>query len=129
MNWLFTWFTRLFGSVCILIALGHIAIGPDIIPGGVSVNATMDSEDRFYASLFLGFGGAVIWTSFNFSDRGNLFLALMGIFFLGGLARIVSIISVGWPTPLFIFLGALELLIPPVCWWLLKTTTKNDTFN
>jgi hypothetical protein len=43
--------------------LGPIVFRPAIIPGAIPVNATMDSEDRFYATLFLGFGAAVMWCS------------------------------------------------------------------
>lgn len=50
----------LFGAICCLIACAHIALGPRAIIGSIPANATMDGEDRFYASLFLGFGVALI---------------------------------------------------------------------
>ncbi|QJB69924.1 DUF4345 domain-containing protein [Parasphingorhabdus halotolerans] len=115
------YFSRLFGFVCVIVALSHIVLGPDVIPGGVPVNATMDSEDRFYASLFLGFGLAIIWCSFDLENRSGVYLALMAVFFFGGIARIISVVQVGWPFPLFIFLGALELIIPPICWYWLRS--------
>ena len=108
------YFVLAFGAVCCVIAAAHILTGPAAIPGSVPVNATMDSEDRFYATLFLGFGAGMIWCSRNLAARGKLFDALMLVFFLGGLARIISAIAVGLPSPLFQFLGALELIIPPV---------------
>lgn len=74
----------------------------------------MDSEDRFYATLFLGFGAGMIWCSGDLAARGKVFEALMAVFFLGGIARIFSAIAAGLPSPLFQFLGALELIIPPV---------------
>ena len=77
----------------------------------------MDSEDRFYASLFLGFGAAMVWTSRDLAMRRGLFFALLATFFVGGLARIISWLSVGPPSTLFIVLGALELLLPPILWW------------
>ena len=110
-------FTALFGIVCVLISMLHITLGPASIPGSVPVNATMDSEDRFYATLFTGFGLALVWSSFDLAARQRVFLALMMTFFLGGLARIVSVISVGWPNALFTFLGSLELMMPPLLWW------------
>lgn len=111
--------TALFGAVCMLIALAHIAIGPAAIPGSVPVNATMDSEDRFYATLFLGFGAALIWCSRGLAARRDLFGTLLLVFFLGGVARIISAIAVGPPVPLFIVLGAVELILPPLLWvWL-----------
>ncbi len=108
------WF---FGAICIAIALVHIGFGPRSIPGSVPVNATMDSEDRFYATLFLGFGSAMIFCSRDLAGRENLFAGLLLTFFFGGVARIVSAVSVGLPNALFTFLGALELLLPPLLWW------------
>ena len=112
----------LFGFVCCIIALAHIALGPLAIPGSVPVNATMDSEDRFYATLFLGFGVALIWCSRDLPSRGTLFGALLLTFFLGGISRIVSAVSVGWPSVLFVFLAFLELTLPPLFWWWHRST-------
>ena len=117
---LLRWFLILFGSVCTGIALLHIALGPASIPGSVPVNAIMDSEDRFYATLFLGFGLAHVWSAQDLARRSGLVLAMQAGFFAGGLARIVSVLAVGLPSPLFIFLGSLELLIPPLVWWALR---------
>jgi hypothetical protein len=54
-------FLALFGGVAIAIALLHIVFGPAAIPGSVPVNATMDSEDRFYATLFGAYGVTLLW--------------------------------------------------------------------
>ena len=104
------------GAICIVIAASHIAIGQRVIPGGLFVNPTMDSEDRFYATLFLGWGAAMIYCARDLAARKGLFHALLAIFFLGGVARIVSALAVGLPSPLFVFLGALELILPPLLW-------------
>ncbi len=45
-------FLVLFGVTDIGIALLHVVLVPSFIPGAIPVNATMDSEDRFYAVLF-----------------------------------------------------------------------------
>lgn len=111
------WFLVLFGMVCAGIALAHIVLGPGSIPGAISVNPTMDSEDRFYATLFLGFGIAHVWAARDLARRAGVVMALQAVFFAGGLARLVSLALVGPPIPLFLFLGALELLIPPAVWW------------
>jgi Domain of unknown function (DUF4345) len=112
-------FTALFGLVCTGIALTHLAIGPLSIPGSIPVNATMDSEDRFYATLFLGFGLAAVWSSRDLRSRNGLFVTLMAVFFVGGLARIVSFIMAGPPNDFFEVMTVLELVIPPASWlWL-----------
>lgn len=107
----------LFGVVCTAIALAHVAFGPQVIVGSIPVNATMDSEDRFYATLFLGFGLALIWCSRDLTQRSRLFAALLIVFFAGGMARLISVAAVGWPHDLFVVLGALELSLPPLLWW------------
>jgi hypothetical protein len=111
------------GAICVIIALAHIAVGPHAIPGGVFVNTTMDSEDRFYATLFLGWGAAMIYSSRDLQARSGLLGALLLTFFLGGIARIISALFVGLPNALFIFLGSLELALPPLLWWWHRATT------
>ncbi len=118
------WFVAVFGMVCVGIALTHIFVGPSAIPGSVPVNATMDSEDRFYASLFLGFGIAHVWCARDLANRSNLLLALQAAFFVGGIARLISWAQVGPPIAMFIALGACELAIPPLLWlWLRRAYT------
>ena len=103
-----------FGAVCVAIALTHILLGPSSIPGSVPVNATMDSEDRFYATLFLGFGATLLWCVRGVERKRGIIGALMVIFFLGGVARIISIFAVGLPGLLFVFLTVVELVLPMV---------------
>ena len=68
----FRFFIALFGAVCCLIALAHIIIGPTSIPSGGPVTATTDSEERFYAALFLGFGVALVWCSRDVRARSEV---------------------------------------------------------
>jgi hypothetical protein len=103
-----------FGVVAIFISFLHIALGPKCIPGSVPVNATMDSEDRFYATLFLAYGFALLWCVKGIERKGAYVNLLAMIFFVGGLARIISILAVGLPNRFFIAMTILELLLPLV---------------
>lgn len=114
------------GIVAVIIALLHIALGPASIPGAVPVNATMDSEDRFYAAIFAGFGVALLWCARSIEQRGKVIRFLIAVFFLGGCARIVSMIAVGPPNALFLALTAVELLLPPVVWLLLNRVERQQ---
>lgn len=125
MRALLSGFLCLFGAICAAIALIHIVAGPGSIPGGVVTNVVMDSEDRFYASLFLGFGLAIIWCARDIGSREKPLAALLTVFFVGGIARIISLLAVGSPGPLFLALGALELLLPPFIWWWLVQTRSD----
>lgn len=113
------WFVVLFGAVCAGIGMTHIVYGPSSIPGSVPVNATMDSEDRFYATLFVGFGLTLIWCAMDLGARRGAFVWLLIVFFASGLSRIVSMTQVGLPHPLFVFLTVVELAMPVGLWlWL-----------
>jgi hypothetical protein len=112
------------GIATVLIALLHIVFGSASIPGSVPVNATMDSEDRFYAAIFLGFGAAILWCAQSIEQRGKVIRFLIAIFFLGGWARVISMIFVGAPNQLFQALMAVELLLPPVVWFLLNRVER-----
>jgi hypothetical protein len=102
----------LFGVTAILIAALHIVLGPSAIPGAVPVNATMDSEDRFYATLFAAYGVAMLWCIKDIEQKSQVVYFLALTFLAGGLARLVSIAAVGLPNTFFITMTVLELLIP-----------------
>ena len=113
-------FVALFGAACVAIALTHIFVGPSSIPGSIPVNPTMDSEDRFYATLFLGFGAVHLWCARDLAARTGPLVAMQAVFFLGGVARLISWAQVGPPIPMFIWLGAIELLLPLLLWLALR---------
>ena len=115
------------GAAAILISIIHIVFGPSAIPGSVRVNATMDSEDRFYAAIFLGFGIALLWCARAIERRVAFIRFLVSIFFLGGLARIISVLRVGPPNLFFQAMTALELLLPVVIWPLLAGMSARES--
>lgn len=100
------------GVAAVLIALLHLLLGPASIPGSIPVNATMDSEDRFYATIFLGFGLALLWCVGEIEKKSRCVYFLSAIFFAGGIARLVSVLRVGWPHPFFVAMTGLELCLP-----------------
>jgi Domain of unknown function (DUF4345) len=105
-------FLGLFGMTAIFIASLHIVLGPSAIPGSIPVNATMDSEDRFYATLFAAYGVAVLWCIKDIEHKSMVVYFLALTFFVGGVARLVSMVAVGLPNTFFIAMTVLELLIP-----------------
>ena len=105
-------FLGLFGGIAIIIASLHVVLGPYAIPGSVPVNATMDSEDRFYATLFAAYGAALLWCIEDVERRSRRVYFLAATFFVGGLARVVSMLAVGPPNTFFIAMTILELVIP-----------------
>lgn len=105
-------FLGAFAITDIFIATLHIILGPPAIPGSIPVNATMDSEDRFYATLFMAYGVALLWCIKDIERKSTVVYFLAITFFIGGLARLVSMAAVGLPSRFFIAMTVLELLIP-----------------
>lgn len=116
-----------FGVAVIGISLAHIALGPGVIPGSIPVNATMDSEDRFYAVFFLAYGAAVLWCLRDWRSKRREIRLLMAVFFIGGLARLVSIAVVGLPHPFFVAMAIIELVLPPLVIWLSAWAARHRT--
>jgi hypothetical protein len=83
------------GIAAITIASVHVIFGPSLaIPGSVPVNTTMDSEDRFYATLFAAYGAALLWCVKGVERKSRAVHFLAITFFAGGLARLVSMATV-----------------------------------
>lgn len=101
----------LFGATAIFISLLHIALGPAAIPGSIPVNATMDSEDRFYATLFLAYGAVMLWCVKTVERKAKVVCLP---FFIGGVARVVSMLAVGLSHSFFMAMTVLELVLPVI---------------
>lgn len=101
-----------FGVVCAGIGLAHLLFGSATIIGGGAVNATIDSDLRFYALLFTAFGLAFVWCAADLRARGTVVDALGVVFFVGGLARLLSWAVTGQPNWFYVLMTPVELIIP-----------------
>lgn len=118
-------FLGFFGITALFIASLHVVFGSSAIPGSVPVNATMDSEDRFYATLFAAYGVALLWCTRDIERKRTVVYFLALTFFVGGLARLVSIAAVGLPNTFFIAMTVLELIIPFIVVFMQSRITKD----
>ncbi|MGH6696953.1 DUF4345 domain-containing protein [Sphingopyxis sp.] len=114
------------GASCAVIALFQIALGLSAIPGAGHASATVDSEHRFYAIFFLGFGIALIWCARSLAARLTQARFLLALFFAGGLARLVSIVQVGPPSDFFLVLTGIELTLPVLMIALMGSAYRTD---
>jgi hypothetical protein len=73
---------------------------------------TMDSELRFYAALWGAYGVVCLTVARDLANRASLVPWLAGVFFLGGVGRLLSLVTIGTPHPFFIFLMWVELVLP-----------------
>nr|WP_315488706.1 DUF4345 domain-containing protein [uncultured Rhodoferax sp.] len=77
-------------------------------------DATLDSNMRFLAGVWLGLGLASLWLVPRITEETVLFRVLWLMIFLGGIGRVVSMASVGLPLTPFIAFTALEILGAPL---------------
>lgn len=109
-----------FGLICAAIGLVHIGFGSASIIGGGRVNATIDSDLRFYALLFTAYGLVFVWCARDISERAGIANILGAIFFAGGLARLLAWAVSGAPNWFYIAMVPVELVIPLVNYALIR---------
>jgi len=100
------------GVACALIGVVHLVGGIHTVPGEGAAWATVDNRERYYGAIFFGYGLAWIWVVRQRPIPSVLVNWLAGIFLLGALGRIISIIEFGWPHWFQTVLLAIEIVLP-----------------
>ncbi|WP_327151139.1 DUF4345 domain-containing protein [Nocardia sp. NBC_01329] len=114
------WLCWVMGIVCVLIGIAHIVLGPAAVPDTGALTATDDNQNRFFGAIFAGYGLAWVWAVRQSPIRGDAIRWLAAIMFVGGLSRFISVAVHGWPHGFVIVLTVLELVLPPVYFWLVR---------
>ena len=109
---------------CLIPVVLHVSLGVSgdgLIGIGVpdAIDASLDSQNRFYGATFLIYA-ALLWTcSRDLRQHAAMLRLLLAIFFFGGLARGLSALHYGLPSVEVMALWAVELIAPPIIWvWL-----------
>ena len=103
-----------FGAIAIVSGLSGVILGPALIPGGAPVSTSVDSQYRFAFVFWLAAGVALLWSLFPLRERKSVTQVTLALAFIGGLARLASVIAIGWPHPVFATTLALELVVVPL---------------
>ena len=130
---LLTLVLKCFAPVFVLVALLHLVFGLNAevllgaaVPVQILAEPTLNSQNRFYGVAFALYGVVLYLCAQDLRRYEAFFKAAVWVFFLGGVARLVSWATHGAPAPLVIVLAASELLIPPLLLiWYAKV--KNET--
>ncbi|MEU1722603.1 DUF4345 domain-containing protein [Actinomadura sp. ATCC 39365] len=109
---------QLMGWACVLIGLLHVALGNAAIPGAASAGPTIDSWGRFMGAAFVGYGLAWLWAARQRPIPARVVRWLAAVFLLGGVGRLLSLAVSGWPHGFQVVLAVIELVLPPVFFWL-----------
>jgi hypothetical protein len=112
----------------------HLALGLQAdallgvrLPAEILADPGLDSQNRFYGVAFILYGVLLFLCSTNIPKYATVLRCVLGVFFAGGVARLVSIAVHGVPPPLVIVLLVSELLLPPIlAWWLSRAAPREN---
>ncbi|MEV4432786.1 DUF4345 domain-containing protein [Streptomyces sp. NPDC049585] len=106
------------GVACTAIGAVHLVTGVGSVPGEGLAGATVDSRERFYGAIFMGYGLAWIHVARQSPIPARAVRWLAGLLLLGGGGRLLSLLSHGSPHWFQVVLTGTELLLPPLFLWL-----------
>jgi hypothetical protein len=106
--------TIVLASMSLLFGVNSPVYHDVIIPA----NTVLDSNLRFFGGLGLGIGLTLLWITPGIEKQTNLFRALWICAFLGGIGRIISMFTIGFPPIQMIIFTLIEVpLVPILIYW------------
>jgi hypothetical protein len=116
------WLALIMGVACVLIGVYHVVLGIPSVPGEGTADTlagkTVDSRERFYNGIFAGYGLLWLWVARRRPIPATVVRMLSAAMFLGGIGRVVSVVQYGWPHWFQVPLAVIEVVVPPVLFWL-----------
>lgn len=105
--------------VTVITGLNVLLGGASAIPGALgTTEATVDNELRFFAVFWVAYGVFSSWVAKNIQTEFRFVPFIALAFFVGGLGRLISILSVGYPASILIPAMILEFVIPLIIYGL-----------
>lgn len=88
-----------------------------IMPEGTAVTPYADNVYRYLAGILLGAGLIALWVAITIRKQGDLVYVMGAAVFISGLGRVISMITVGIPTEVRLYVYVtLELSLPILIW-------------
>lgn len=100
--------------VPILAGAAGVIRGPGLMGPHGTISADLDAHFRYLSGLLLGIGLAYLLAVPGIEQRRQRFLLLGSIVFLGGIGRLLAIVSAGSASPTTLFALAMELVVTPL---------------
>jgi hypothetical protein len=123
---------RILQTAIAVFALIPIIAGADGIVRGLGMvtptirDIALDSHFRYLSGLLLGIGLAFWGMVPSIERKSGPFVALTFVVFVGGMARLMSLIFVGKPDLPMLFGLVMELLVTPLlCLWQLRIARRS----
>lgn len=104
--------TILIGLVPLLLGVTGILYGAAEHTGGEAVSTALDSQYRYLAGVYIAVGLMILWSAGDIRGRANFLRFAMLAWFIGGLGRAVSWMTVGEPASWQVSGMVVELVVP-----------------
>ncbi len=91
-----------------------VVAGTTLAPGDGDQGTFFDSEYRFTSTVWLAAGLALWWSIREPARRAAVTRTVLAVIVVGGLSRVVSVVAVGWPYPVFTAAMVIELVVIPL---------------
>jgi hypothetical protein len=105
------------GTTLIALGVTRILFGMATVPGGGSVNPTLDNEIRTAGPLLISFGIAYIWAARRSPIPFALLRLLAMTMALLAVTRVISMIETGLPHWVFTVFTVIELIAAVFTYW------------
>jgi hypothetical protein len=90
-----------------------MVIGPRLVGSAIVGSADLDSHFRYLSGLLLAIGLGYMSTIPRIEAQGGRFRLLTGIVVIGGVGRLLSLLSIGLPSPTMMVALVMELVVTP----------------
>jgi hypothetical protein len=95
------------------------------ITAAMASQPSFDSQNRFYGVTFSMLGFALLIGSTDVQRYRPIILAALGVLFAAGIARVVSWVLFGAPSPIIIGILVADLVLPPILYvWMEKSMSR-----
>jgi Domain of unknown function (DUF4345) len=92
---------------------------------GIPKSILLDSNLRFFSGVWLGLGLTLLWLIPRIDKEATIFRIVWGMIFLGGIGRLLSMLTLGAPPLPFMAFTALEIIGAPLfIYWQHKIQNK-----
>lgn len=114
------------GAACTGIGIMHAILGARSVVGLTDTGATEDSQERFYGSIFAGYGIAWLYAARQQPVSPQTVRWLAATMAAGGGSRLLGLLRSGRPHPFWLVMTGVEFVVPAGALWLLDTTAPEQ---
>jgi hypothetical protein len=90
-----------------------ILLGPRMLGSGMAGSGDLDSHFRYLSGLLLGIGVGYVSTIPQIETHRSRFRLLTAIVVLGGVGRLLGLLTIGRPSPVMMAALVMELVVTP----------------